>query len=384
MTRVGLITYGLDRPLTGIGRYTVELTRAFNHPNNAYDISLLTAGQPSALGNENVFASRPLTGCKYLPALITYGNLIISRISQQKELELVHDPNGVAPFFSIAGKIKTVVTIHDVFVWSCPGNSALLDILIYRYLLPRITKRVDAVITVSEHSRRNIQKYLDVPLKKIHVIPYGVSPKFRVMDSDDVKIHLKNRLNISFPYILFVGALTLRKNIESALEAFALIQGQFPELRFVLAGPRTSKNTPTDMLVERLNLQNCVHLTGPLTDVDLPALYNGAELFVFPSLCEGFGLPPLEALACGTPVICSNATALPEVVGDAAITVDPLDVDKIANAMRNLLENTDLRGEYKERGLLRAKKFSWERTARETLSVYEKVLNTSSTNPNLA
>ena len=163
--------------------------------------------------------------------------------------------------------------------------------------------------------------------------------------------------------------------MERALQAFAIIEDRFPSVRFVLAGPRTWKQTPVEDLVQVLGIGEKVLLTGPLTDIDLPALYSGADLFVFPSLCEGFGLPPLEAMACGTPVVCSDATSLPEVVGDAALTVDPYNVEALAEAMCRVLGERDLASALRARGLERAQQFTWRRTARETLGVYRQVLD---------
>jgi glycosyltransferase involved in cell wall biosynthesis len=191
---------------------------------------------------------------------------------------------------------------------------------------------------------------------------------------EGVRDRLRRRFGLNEPYILYVGALTLRKNIARALEAFAELNSSHPGLCFVLAGPSTWKKTPIASLLERLGITERVLLTGPLTDDDLPALYNGADLFVFPSLYEGFGLPPLEAMACGTPVVTSNASSLPEVVGDAAITVDPYDVDALSGAMRRVLTDPCLRDEMRQKGLARASGFTWERTARETVSVYRQVL----------
>ena len=142
----------------------------------------------------------------------------------------------------------------------------------------------------------------------------------------------------------------------------------------MIAGPRKWKYARILQAVEELELEAHTIFTGYIPDEDLPAIYSGADLFVFPSLYEGFGLPPLEAMACGTPVVCSNAASLPEVVGDAAIMVDPYDVEGLAQAMRRVLADRDLQEDLRQRGLERAKLFSWEKTARETMQVYEKVL----------
>ncbi len=371
--RVGMLIYGLDRPLTGIGRYTLELTRALRALGNEIEVILLTAGRPGLLADGG-FRHVPLPGCRLLPGLVTLGNFLIPFVARRFSLDIVHDPTGVIPFLFGAKGAGTVVTVHDVFAWSCRGTSTLLDTLIYRHWLPRIIHKVGAVITVSHHSQNDIQRYLQVAISRLRVIPYGVAPRFHPVPLDQARAHLLQRFGLSRRYLLYVGALTVRKNIGRALEAFALLHDSFPNLCFVLAGPRTWKQTPVEAIVRRLGIGDRIYLTGPLTDADLPALYSGADLFVFPSLYEGFGLPPLEAMACGTPVVCSSAASLPEVVGDAAVMVDPHDVEGLAEAMYRVLTDADLREELRARGLERARQFTWERTARETVAVYREVL----------
>jgi glycosyltransferase involved in cell wall biosynthesis len=373
--RVGILVYGLDRPLTGIGRYILELTRALAALPEPMEIFLLTAGNPGLLAHRNDVHYIPLPGCRLLPGLLTLGSRLIPALIREHQLDIIHDPTGVAPFMFGTRQAYPVVTIHDVFPWSVPGYNSLLDTLIYRQWLPRVLRsRKIEIITVSDQSRQDIMKYLGVDGRRLQIIPYGIGPQFRLLPPDSVREHLAARFGISWPYILYVGALTQRKNIARALQAFSQIKNSFPALHFVLAGPQTWKQTRVESLVESLNIRNRVFLTGPLTDSDLPILYNGAELFIFPSLYEGFGLPPLEAMACGTPVITSNVSSLPEVTGEAALLVDPLDVEGIAQTMLRVLEDPSLAAEMRLKGLAQAAKFTWDRTARETLAVYQKVL----------
>lgn len=372
--RIGLLTYGLDRPLTGIGRYTLELAKAMSALRPQPDVVLLCAGGRGPLAQYNGSPYTKVAGARLLPGLMTAGNLVLSQLAQRLKLDVIHDPTGTTPLLFAMKQCAAIVTIHDVFAWSLPGHSSLLDTLIYKQWLPRILPKVDAVITVSRQSQDDIQKYLSPPAERVRVIPYGVTNLFRPISPPAVQKHLQERFGFSFPYLLYVGALTQRKNIERALEAFARIRHHFPDLHFVLAGPRTWKQTPVEDILQKLQIGDKVHLTGPLTDKDLPALYNGAALFVFPSLYEGFGLPVLEAMACGTPVLTSNVSSLPEVAGDAAVLVDPTDVEAIAAAMRRVLQDQALAAALSAKGLARAQQFTWERTARETIKVYEKVL----------
>jgi glycosyltransferase involved in cell wall biosynthesis len=372
--RIGLLIYGLDRPLTGTGRYTLELVRALSAILPPSDVVLLGAGDLGPLSGATPFPCVRLPGCRLLPALISFGNAVLYRIARRLELDVIHALAGLPPFLFFGGRRHTVITIHDVFAWSIPGYSSLLDTLIYRYWLPLIGKRADAIITVSTQSKQDILRYLAPPADRLHIIPYGVTGRFQPQPRAQARAHVQQRFDLSQPYILYVGALTNRKNIARALEAFALIHSHIPDYQFVLAGPRSWKPTPIEALIQQLCIADRVHWTGPLTDTDLPALYTAAELFIFPSLYEGFGLPVIEAMACGTPVITSSVSSLPEVAGDAALLVDPYNIQSIADAMRQVIENPAVAMDLREKGLQRAGLFTWERAARETLAVYEGIM----------
>jgi glycosyltransferase involved in cell wall biosynthesis len=260
-----------------------------------------------------------------------------------------------------------------MFALSIPGYSALLDTLIYRYWLPAVLPKINNIITISQQSKQDIMHYLRPSQERIRVIPYGVAAKFQPIPEKEARAHLQERLQISQRYVLYVGALTERKNIQRTLQAFARIAPTLPDISFVLTGPRSWKPTMIETLIAELGIQERVFWTGPLTDTDLPALYSAAELFVFPSLYEGFGLPVLEAMACGAPVVTSNTSSLPEVAGVAAIQVDPYNIDALAAAMQRVLTDPHLAAEMRQKGLSQAQKFSWQRAAQATLAVYEEV-----------
>jgi glycosyltransferase involved in cell wall biosynthesis len=262
-----------------------------------------------------------------------------------------------------------------------PETSTTLEKWIYRYWLPHILPKVEAVITISEQSRRDITKYLPVEPEKVTVTKLAASRNFLVMPDDEV-IPVLKRHQISYPYILYVGSIEPRKNLLRLLEAYRQLRLWSTKWRLVIIGARNYwKSSPVMDHVAEFGLEQCVRFTGYVPDEDLPALYNGADLFVFPSLYEGFGLPVLEAMACGTPVVTSNSSSLPEVAGDAALLVDPYDVEAIAAAMVRVLADPDLAEALRQKGLRRAGEFTWERTARETIAVYEQVLANQPRNP---
>ncbi|MBE9474191.1 MAG: glycosyltransferase family 4 protein, partial [Chloroflexi bacterium] len=257
------------------------------------------------------FHSKNLMGAGLLPSLLTLGQIEIGWYSRKQNLELIHDPTGSAPL--LLTPIKRVVTVYDAVPWVYPDTSTVLDQLIYHLWLPRALSHVDKVLTASDHSKRDISKYLNIPMEKITVIHLAAGEHFRPLKEPVIRSAL-NRAGVSQPYILYVGSIEPRKNLIRLLEAYAQLRHWSTRWDLVVVGARNIwKSSPVGETTEKLKLKPFVHFTGYIPDVDLPGIYNGADLFVFPSLYEGFGLPVLEAMACGTPVITSNTSSLPEV-----------------------------------------------------------------------
>lgn len=217
-------------------------------------------------------------------------------------------------------------------------------------------------------------------MDKVSVIPIGVSALFRCAEAEETSAVLE-RYGIRRPYILYLGSSEPRKNLRRLVEAFAQLNAWAQEWTLVIAGSQSWQTAPLMATIQHLKLEQRLQFPGAIADRDLPALYRGADLFVFPSLFEGFGLPVLEAMACATPVVTSTVSSLPEIVGDAGILVDPYDTSAIAAGMRRLLEDRGLAFELAARGVARARRFTWERTARETAAVYEEIRGRSSAVP---
>jgi glycosyltransferase involved in cell wall biosynthesis len=268
---------------------------------------------------------------------------------------------------------KHVITVFDLSVLLFPGYHPWMRVRAFTEGIARSAARADAIIVISEHTKQDVMKLLGVPEGKIHVVLCAAAARFRPLPSMELNRVLSKYNLEAGEYLLCVGNVEPRKNLVRLVESYDLLRRSVGRLHpMVIAGGQGWHNSLIYKKVEELGLQQAVKFLGYVPDDDLPPLLNGALLFVYPSLYEGFGLPPLEAMACGTPVVASNNSSLPEVVGDAALTVDPHDVEGIAKAMEQLL-NEELRNEMRTRGLARAKLFSWERTARETLKVYEEV-----------
>ena len=237
-----------------------------------------------------------------------------------------------------------------------------------------MANRMDAIITISQQSKVDIQRYLHVEEGKINVTALAARDGFHIQKDDEVEETIQ-QIGIERPYIVFIGSIEPRKNLVRLLEAYKELLKWSTKWKLVIVGSSNYwKGSLVEKKVEQLGIKDKVIFTGYVKDADLPAIYNGADLFCFPSLYEGFGLPVLEAMACGTPVITSKCSSLPEVVGEAAVLVDPFNVNEIFSAMRRILSEPELARELHKRGLERVAHFSWERTAHETIAVYEKVL----------
>lgn len=372
--RIGYLTYGLDRAPTGIGRYAIEQLRALAALPGAPELVLLTTEAEDKHGLWDAFEHHSLAGCRLLPALMTLGNAAISLAARRYALEIVHDPNGVAPFLGPAAGARRIVTIHDAFAYVHPESHNRLDNWRFRWMLPAAAHRADMVLTDSDNSRHDLLRYLRLPDQRVQVIYCGVDAGFQPIADTPQRRAVLERYGIRPPYLLYLGGINARKNIAGLLAAYAQVREHYPAVQLVIGGKRQWATGPIDTALMQLGLEPYVHFTGYMADSDLPALYSAAEAFVFPSLYEGFGLPPLEALACGTPVITSNASSLPEVVGNAALMVDPFDVGALAVAIERALVDTTLRAELRRRGIERAAQLSWHGAARAMLEVYQQVL----------
>lgn len=233
-------------------------------------------------------------------------------------------------------------------------------------------RRAQIVVCVSECVRNLVAGDFKIPFDRLPVVHNGVDEKFRPIPREAARKLVADKYQLSRPYALFVGQIKARKNVLRILEAFHCVrQAGFPELALVLAGRRSWTSEGIDDCIDRFELRRHVFEIGHVDLHDLPAVYSASEMLVFPSLWEGFGIPVIEAMACATPVITSNLSALPEVVGNAALLIDPYSVDEIAGAMLRVLTDSEMGENLRVRGLERAKQFTWERSARDTLKAYQ-------------
>jgi glycosyltransferase involved in cell wall biosynthesis len=287
-------------------------------------------------------------------------------------VDVFHAPHYV---FSPLTTCPTVVTIHDCihlrFPQYLPHRAAHLYARVFLRVAARRARRV---LTVSEASKRDILHYLQIPEAKVEVIPNALDERFELPPSDTEVARVRDRFLLNSPFILYTGNIKPHKNLDRLIEAFALLRRrEFDGVKLLIIGDEISKYPNLRRLVHRHQLHQHVRFLGFVPDATLAVLYRLASLFVFPSLYEGFGLPPLEAMASGTPVISSNVSSLPEVVGDAALLIDPLNPQAIADAMARVLCDGELRSELVRRGHERVRAFSWQRSVARIRDIYADV-----------
>lgn len=267
-------------------------------------------------------------------------------------------------------KCKTVVTIHDLAHERYPQFSPRMEGMRMRKLVPGSARRADHIITVSEYSANDLVSLYGVPRSKITVAYQAPSPRFKPGNKLDSQEELKAKYGISSPFLLYVGRLQARKNLIRLVEAFARVRTNHPDLKLVLVGKSDLHHEQLLAKVDELAVREAVLFPGYIASDDLPVFYKAAEIFVFPSVFEGFGLPVMESMASGLPTITSRGSCLEEIAGDGALLVDPLSVESIADAITHLLENPEFRSALVERGLRRSADFSTGAFAAKVLDVY--------------
>lgn len=270
---------------------------------------------------------------------------------------------------------KSVVTVHDVSYRKYPQFFSPRDRLVLNTLIPLSIRRADAVLTISNFSKREILNYYPFLEGKVHTIL--LAPKLNYQKSPHFTETRKvlEKYQIQEPYLLFVGNLQPRKNLRRLIKAYARIQDEIDPVKLVIVGASKWRSTDVFDLVQNLGLVDQLIFPGYIADDDLKILYTQAKAFIFPSLYEGFGLPILEAMVCGTPVVCSNTASMPEVAGEAALYINPYEVDEIAAAIQRILQDNTLAGELINKALTWVQEFSWEKVAKETLAVYKSLLS---------
>ncbi|MDF2547191.1 MAG: glycosyl transferase, group 1 [Anaerosolibacter sp.] len=270
------------------------------------------------------------------------------------------------------GSHRLVITLHDLIPYIMPEtvDKPHLDYVLRH--TPEAISRADKIITVSQHSKKDIMRYFNVPKEKVEVIYHAADKIFQPIDKGEAKKKITETYGIASPYILYLGGFSPRKNIARLIRAFHMICHEFDEdFKLVILGEPSRTYVNLKKLTQKLGVEDKVIFTGFVPTNDLPLFYNGCACFVYPSLYEGFGLPPLEAAACGVPVVTSKVSSIPEIMGQSCTYIDPFEIVDIAQGMYDTIMDQELRSRLIGKGLDQTKKFSWEKASLETLRVYD-------------
>lgn len=366
MTTIALDGHMIGTRETGNETYIVELGAALGRLGG-YDYRLYTPHPGAVVGalkSAPGISTRPFAD---VPSFVRIPWLY-PRLVQKDHVSLLHMTYIASPRASC----PVVLSVHDVSYRIFPEFFSPRVRLILRLLVGPSVRHAARVITLSECARRDVIGFYRVPPERVTVTPAAAGPQYTPQPQSEVA-RVRAAYNLPQRYVLAVGNVQPRKNLPRLVEAFSAAAEE-ADMVLVIVGRSAWRGSEVEATVKRLGLGERVRFAGYVPDSDLPALYTGATLFCYPSLYEGFGLPPLEAMSCGTPTITSNVSSLPEVVGDAALMVDPTSIAEIAAALRYLLTGDAARQEYRARGLNRAALFSWDRTAQLTRDVYDEVL----------
>lgn len=364
----------------GIGNYTLNLITqlAKQDHENQYFLYIDDADVDGVLPKQENFRIRHLKAANY----IIWEQYTLPLQAGKDRLDLLHCTGNTAPVI-LDDAIALVVSVMDVMYMKnsdeLPKSSSLyqnLGRLYRRFIVPKALRRAAQTITISGFSKADILQHISfLSEDKICVTLLAADQRFTpIEDKLSVKQFLLERFAITGEYILALGALDPRKNTLRILRSFLALKGEKSiREKLVLVGLQRGQETELSLLINNSRYKQDILLIDFVSEEELVALYNGASIFVYPSLYEGFGLPPLEAMSCGTPVVTSNRTSIPEIVGDAAVLIDPLKDVELQEAIANLLDNHSLCNTLKERGLIQSGKFSWELLAKETINIYAAV-----------
>jgi glycosyltransferase involved in cell wall biosynthesis len=353
---------------TGIGTYTQQILKYLlkHDRENSYLLYWSGMNYRDLYNNDNVTIN--IASKKHHKFFEEY---YIPENLKNKGIDVYHVPqNGIG--LSKKKSCIYISTIHDLIPYVMPETVGKGYLKKFISQMPEIIQSSDTIITVSEFSKKDIMRIFDVEEDKIKVTHLAADSVFVPMDKEVVKEFLNKTYGISNDYILYLGGFSPRKNVKSILVAFSRIYKNLSkDYKVVIIGPSKDEHSYLMSLCESLEIRDKVHFTGYVPYEHLPYFYNGCSAFVYPSLYEGFGLPPLEAMYCKVPVITSNVSSIPEVVGDGAILINPFDTEELKNAMERVLENDALSSELAERGYIRSRAFGWDITAQKTLNIYK-------------
>lgn len=365
-----------DRPETGSGQYLHKLARLLPLSDESIEISLILPRRtilPVPKPIKAVYAPLPARGQL---GKIIFEQMVFPARASMIGANIAHIPYWASPYFC---RIPVVSTIHDIIPIVLPVYQGGFLSRAYIRFVSATARTADWIITDSEASREDILAHLEIAPEKVSTIYLAADKRFRELDLHTI-VNLTEKYGLPDRFLLYLGGYDIRKNVSGLLEAYSLLPEELiKRYPLVLASKLPGRITPriedVRPIIRELGLENHVVITGWIDEDDKPALYRMAEIFLFPSLYEGFGLPPLEAMTVGTPVIAGNRSSLPEIVGEGGLLVNPEDPRQIMGAIRKLLTDEKARAKLISRASRQADKFSWKETTDQTIAVYKKLIN---------
>ena len=362
---IGVDLSAIQADKSGVEWYTHQLVCAMMQQLNPGEQLFLFSNREAGLDSEAADKANVTVVRSNFRYQEPWRQLLLPILLRKHDIDVCFFTNFV---LAVLAECQMVLTIHDLSFKLLPRTHKLRNVLWARSLVPVSTWRASRIIADSHNTRLDLMRRMNVSAAKVQVVHLGVDSRFNPEAKPADEEALKH-YGITKPYILFVGTLEPRKNLNLLIKGFHRAARDNPDLHLVLAGKRGWMAQAIFDELERRDLVGRVHVTGYVQDHYLPSLYREATAFVYPSLYEGFGLPPLEAMASGTPVIVSRSSSLPEVVADAGLYIDPLDVDDLASAITKMVSDPLLAEDLRTKGLEQASRFSWEGAARETLDI---------------
>lgn len=359
---------------TGVGVYTDNLLKglAAIDKGNTYNVFVLD--MPSYASPQNFRFIKTNVSHKSHPRGELWESVFLPYFFIKEDIDVFHSPTFHLPLFT--GRVKKIVTMHDLITLKFPQTYPQSFASYARWMMKMAVRVADAIIVPSKSTREDVLKIFSAEESKIYVIPEAVKEGLHPVDDETYLSGIKGRYNLPDDFILFVSTIEPRKNLECLIRAYFEIRKGGIRHKLVICGGKgwLKEYEKIIKIITELCMEEDIFFTGYVPDEDMAGIYSLAALFVYPSFYEGFGLPPLEAMACGCPVIASNASSIPEVVGEAGILIDPSDIQGLSYAICRVLGNEDIKIHMKMAGIERACQFSWTKVAADTLEVYKGVL----------
>ncbi len=371
--RIGIDASALPPKPVGAGNYIIELVRAIHTLESRHEFIIFAQqhgreliGSPRRDGFEWICLPNHSPARRLIWEQTGFPTLL-----KEQRIDLLHSLHYTRP---LRLACQSIVTFHDMTFFLFPHLHTRAKRIFFPLMIRLSARSADALIADSESTRQDAIQILGLPPKKITTVPLGVRPEFRPVHDEALKSTVRARYHLPEKFLLFVGLVEPRKNLPLLLKSYRRVAEQGNHLPLVVVGRKGWMYEQVTGMIASLGLTGAVHLTGYIPPEDLPIVYNLAEVFIYPSLYEGFGLPPLEALACGTPVITTAISSMPEHIGQAGLLIPPGDEDALTQAMIRLLNDREFKSRLSVLGPQQAAQFTWTRTARETMQVYENVL----------